>query len=130
MRAICEQARGAIEIVHNGNERSALTALEACRAAGRLGDFIIGTDAPAGSGVQPNGMLRMVTLMASLGACRRSRRSASRPAMSPASGQLDGGRIAVGQPADFVFLDKPQHSSGKDVLEAMALGDIPASAWL
>ncbi len=67
VRAICEQARGAIEIVHNGNERSALTALEACRAAGRLGDFIIGTDAPAGSGVQPNGMLRMVTLMASLG---------------------------------------------------------------
>jgi enamidase len=38
---------------------------------------------------------------------------------------LDGGLIAVGQPADFVFMDKPQHSSGKDLLEAMSLGDIP-----
>ena len=28
-------------------------------------------------------------------------------------------------PADFVFLDKPQHSSGRDLLEAVSFGDIP-----
>ena len=32
-----------------------------------FGDYLVGTDAPAGSGVQPNGMLRMVTLLASFG---------------------------------------------------------------
>ncbi len=125
VRAICEQARGAIEVVHNGNERSALTALEACRAAGRLGDFIVGTDAPAGSGVQPNGMLRMVTLMASLGGLPAEQAICLATGNVARKRKLDGGRIAVGQPADLVFMDKPQHSSGKDVLEAMALGDIP-----
>jgi enamidase len=125
VRALCEQARGALEVVHNGNERSALVALEAVRANGRLGDFLIGTDAPAGSGVQPNGMLRMATLMASLGGLPAEQ------AICLASGNvatkrgLDGGLIAVGRPADLVFMDKPQHSSGKDLLDAMSLGDIP-----
>jgi enamidase len=125
VRALCEQARGALEVVHNGNERSALVALEACRAVGRLKDFLIGTDAPAGSGVQPNGMLRMATLMASVGGLPAEQ------AICLASGNvarkrgLDGGLIAVGQPADLVFMDKPQHSSGKDLLQAMSFGDIP-----
>jgi enamidase len=125
VRALCEQARGALEVVHNGNEKSALVALEACLTAGRLTDLLIGTDAPAGSGVQPNGMIRMVTLLASLGGLPAEQ------AICCASGNiarkrgLDGGLIAVGQPADLVFMDKPQHSSGKDVLAAMSLGDIP-----
>jgi enamidase len=125
VRAICEQATGAIEVVHNGNELSALVALEACRAQGRLRDLLIGTDAPAGSGVQPNGMLRMAVLMASLGGLPAAE------AICLASGnvarrrRLDGGLIAVGRPADLVFMDKPQHSSGQDILDAMSKGDLP-----
>jgi enamidase len=125
VRALCDQARGALEVVHNGNEKSALVALEAVRANGRLKDFLIGTDAPAGSGVQPNGMIRMVTLMASMGGLPAEQ------AICLASGNiakkrgLDGGLIAIGQPADLVFMDKPQHSSGKDLLDAISLGDIP-----
>ena len=42
-------------------------ALDAALEAGRLADVLIGTDALAGSGVQPNGILRMITLLASLG---------------------------------------------------------------
>jgi enamidase len=125
VRTLCDQAKGSLEVVHNGNEKSALVALEACRANGRLKDFLIGTDAPAGSGVQPNGMIRMVTLMASLGGLPAEQ------AMCLASGniakkrRLDGGLITVGYPADFVFMDKPQHSAGKDLLEAISLGDLP-----
>ena len=125
VRAICEQATGAIEVVHNGNELSALVALEACRAQERLKDLLIGTDAPAGSGVQPNGMLRMAVLMASLGGLPAAE------AICLASGNvarrrgLDGGLIAVGRPADLVFMDKPQHSSGQDILDAMSKGDLP-----
>jgi enamidase len=125
VRALCDGAKGSLEVVHNGNEKSALVALEAVRANGRLKDFLIGTDAPAGSGVQPNGITRMVTLMASLGGLPAEQ------AICLASGNiakkrgLDGGLIAVGQPADFVFMDKPQHSSGRDLLEAIGLGDIP-----
>ncbi len=125
VRALCEQARGSLEVVHNGNEKSALVALEACRANGRLKDLLIGTDAPAGSGVQPNGMLRMVTLLASLGGLPAEQAICCATGNTARNRGLDGGLIAIGQPADLVFLDKPQHSSGKDVLDAMVLGDIP-----
>lgn len=125
IRALCRDARGALEVVHNGNEKSALVALEAAQACGRLADFIIGTDAPAGSGVQPNGMLRMITLMASLGGLPAERAVCLATGNVARKRGLSGGLIAPGHPADLVFLDRPQHSSGKTVLEAMSLGDIP-----
>jgi enamidase len=125
VRALCAQAKGALEIVHNGNEKSALVALEAAQANGRLADFLIGTDAPAGSGVQPNGMIRMVTLLASLGGLPAELAICCATGNTARKRGLDGGLIAIGQPADFVFMDKPEHSSGSDVLAAMALGDLP-----
>ncbi|MFN3937062.1 MAG: Enamidase [Gemmobacter sp.] len=125
IRDLCRNATGALEVVHNGNERAALVALEAAGAEGRLADFIIGTDAPAGSGVQPNGMLRMVTLMASLGGvdaaaawCLASGNVARRR-------RLAGGLVAPGQPADLVFMDRPEGSPGADALAAMTQGNIP-----
>jgi len=39
--------------------------------------------------------------------------------------KLDCGIIEVGRAADFVFIDKAQHSAGKDVLQSIALGDLP-----
>jgi enamidase len=125
VRALCDGARGSLEVVHNGNEKSAIVALEACRANGRLKDFLVGTDAPAGSGVQPNGMIRMVTLMASLGGLPAEQAICLASGNIAKKRHLDGGLIAIGQPADFVFMDKPQHSSGKDLLDAISLGDIP-----
>ena len=56
----------AIELVHNGNET---IAIEAARAAMELKcphRVILGTDGPAGSGVQPLGILRMVAQLSSL----------------------------------------------------------------
>jgi enamidase len=38
---------------------------------------------------------------------------------------LDCGLIEVGRAADFVLLDRPQHSAGATLLEAVELGDIP-----
>lgn len=125
IRELVEHASGALEVVHNGNELSALVCLRAVLDAGRLGDMLIGTDAPAGSGVQPNGMLRMVTLLCSLGGI------AAEQAVCLATGNvarkrgLPGGLIAVGQPADLVFLDRPVGSSGQDLPEAISFGDIP-----
>lgn len=125
VRRLVEQAIGAPEVVHNGNERSALVCLEAVQQAGRLADMLIGTDAPAGSGVQPNGMLRMITLLASLGGL------AAEKAFCLATGNVarkrgvEGGMIAPGQPADIVFLDRPDSSSGRDLLQAVSFGDIP-----
>ena len=38
---------------------------------------------------------------------------------------LDCGIIEVGRAADFVLLDRAQHSAGKDLLECVQLGDLP-----
>ena len=67
IRCICEGCKRGLELVHNGNERSALYTLRIAREMGDLSRVILGTDAPAGSGVQPLGILRMVSLLSSLG---------------------------------------------------------------
>lgn len=122
---LCREAKGALEVVHNGNEKAALVALEAAREAGRLADFLIGTDAPAGSGVQPNGMLRMVTLLASLGDLPAEQAWCCASGNVARKRGLTQGIIAPGRPADLVFMDKPGGSAGGDVLGAMAMGNIP-----
>ena len=39
--------------------------------------------------------------------------------------KLDCGLIEVGRAADFVFMDRAQHSAGKNLLESVRLGDLP-----
>ena len=39
--------------------------------------------------------------------------------------QLNCGLIEVGRAADLVFMDKAQHSAGRDLLDSVQLGDIP-----
>ncbi|HHX88708.1 MAG TPA: amidohydrolase family protein [Paracoccus sp.] len=128
VRELCRHATGALEAVHNGNEKSALVALEAALEAGRLGDLLLGTDAPAGSGVQPNGMLRMVTLLASLGGLPAEQAICCATGNISRKRGVEQGLLAAGRPADIVFMDRPDGSAGKDVLEAMAMGNIPGIA--
>ena len=64
---LCESCSSAFEIVHNGNERSAVLALNTARELGKLDQVILGTDGPAGSGVQPLGIMRMVAMLSAFG---------------------------------------------------------------
>jgi len=128
VRELCRHATGALEAVHNGNEKSAIVAMEAALDAGRLGDFLLGTDAPAGSGVQPNGMLRMVTLLASFGGLPAEQAICCATGNITRKRKIDQGMLEAGRPADIVFLDRPEGSAGKNVLEAMAMGNIPGIA--
>jgi enamidase len=122
---LCEQCQAGIEIVHNGNEASALFALRTAGELGQLERVILGTDGPAGSGVQPLGILRMVAMLSALGDV------AAETALCFATGNtarmrdLDCGLIEAGRAADFVILDRAQHSAGKDLLDSIRLGDIP-----
>jgi enamidase len=122
---LCEQASGAIEIVHNGNERAALIALNAAKDLKILERVIVGTDAPAGSGVQPLGILRTVSFLSTFGDLKAEEALCLATGNTARMRNLDAGLIEPGRPADFVFLDRPQHSAGKHVLHAIELGDIP-----
>lgn len=122
---LCENCTAALEIVHNGNERAALLTLNTARELGKLDQVILGTDGPAGSGVQPLGILRMVAMLSSLG------NVAAETAFCFANGntgrrrELDTGLLEVGKAADFVLMDQAQHAPGKNILESIQLGNLP-----
>ncbi len=122
---LCERCHRGIEIVHNGNERAGLLALRTARALGQLERVILGTDGPAGSGVQPLGILRMIALMSSLGDLPAEQAFCLATGNTARMRKLDCGLIEPGRAADFVFLDKAQHSSGKTLLDSIRLGDLP-----
>ncbi len=122
---LCEQCNRGIEIVHNGNGRAALLALRTASELGQLERVILGTDGPAGSGVQPLGILRMIAMLASLGGVTAATAVCFATGNSARLRNLDCGLIEAGRAADFVIMDKAQHSAGKDILESIELGDIP-----
>ena len=122
---LCEKSSRAIEIVHNGNEKVAIAAAQAALALKCPHRVILGTDGPAGSGVQPLGMLRMVALLSSLGGIPAELVFCFATGNTARLRNLNCGLIEVGRAADFVFVDKAQHSAGRDLLDSIALGDIP-----
>ncbi|MBR0663600.1 amidohydrolase family protein [Roseomonas hellenica] len=122
---LCERSSRAIELVHNGNERVAIAAAQAARDLGQLHRLILGTDSPAGSGVQPLGILRMISLLASLGGIRPELAFCMATGNTARLRGLDSGIVEVGRAADLVFLDRAQHSAGRDLLHSVELGDIP-----
>lgn len=125
IRCICEGCRRGLELVHNGNERAALYTLRAARDMGQLERVILGTDGPAGSGVQPLGIIRMVSMLSSLGDVPAEIAFCFATGNTARQRALDCGLIEVGRAADFVAMDKAQHSAGKDFLESIRLGDLP-----
>jgi enamidase len=125
IRCLCEGCKRALEIVHNGNERAALYTLRVARDLNELDRVILGTDAPAGSGVQPLGILRLVSMLSALGNLPAEQAVCLATGNTARMRKLDCGIIENGRAADFVFLDKAQHSAGANLLESIALGDLP-----
>ncbi|MEM7442849.1 MAG: amidohydrolase family protein [Pseudomonadota bacterium] len=122
---LCENCLKGLEIVHNGNERAALLTLNTARELGKLDQIILGTDGPAGSGVQPLGILRMVALLSSLGNVDAATAFCFATGNTARQRELDVGLLEVGYSADFVLMDQAQHAPGKDMLESVQLGNLP-----
>jgi enamidase len=125
IQCLCEQCKRGLELVHNGNERAALVTLRAAKELKQLDRVILGTDAPAGSGVQPLGILRMISMLASLGEVSAETAFCFATGNTAKLRALDCGLIEVGRTADFVFIDRAQHSAGKTLLDSVRLGDLP-----
>jgi enamidase len=125
IRCLCEGCSRGIEIVHNGNELAGLTALRYARELGQLGRVILGTDSPAGSGVQPLGILRMIALLSSVGEMPAETLFCCATGNTARMRNLDCGIIETGRAADLVFMDRAQHSSGTDLLDSVRKGDLP-----
>jgi enamidase len=122
---LCERSQRGLEIVHNGNERIGILTARHARELGCADRVILGTDGPAGSGVQPLGILRMIALLCSMADVPAEEAFCYATGNTARLRHLNSGVIAVGREADLVFMDKAQHSAGRDLLDSVRLGDIP-----
>jgi enamidase len=125
IRRLCEQCGRAVEIAHNGNERAALFAVRTALELKQPERIILGTDSPAGSGVQPLGILRLVSMLSSLGEIDAELAFCFATGNTARMRQLDCGLIEAGRAADFVIMDRAQHSAGGTLLESVRGGDLP-----
>jgi len=94
-----------------------------------LARLVAGTDQPAGSGVQPLGMLRVMASAASLGGIDGA------TAVAIATGNVAklhddaNGVVAPGREADLLVVDSPLGSQASSALEALEIGDTLAVAF-
>ena len=75
--------------------------------------------------MQPLGILRMVSMLSSLGDVPAEIAFCFATGNTARMRKLDCGLIEVGRAADFVLMDKAQHSAGKNLLDSVRLGDLP-----
>ena len=125
IRCLCEGCSRSVELVHNGNELAALFAMRTTFELNQQERIILGTDSPAGSGVQPLGILRMISLLCSLGEIAPEIVFCFATGNTARQRELDCGLIEPGRAADFVIMDRAQHSSGSDILDSIKKGDLP-----
>lgn len=122
---LCESCSRGIEIVHNGNERAGLLAMRTAFEIEQSERVILGTDSPAGSGVQPLGILRMIAMLSSLGNVPAETAFCFATGNTARMRDLNTGLIETGRSADFIILDQAQHAPGKDMLESIQQGNLP-----
>jgi enamidase len=128
--ALCEKSVRALEIVHNGNERAGLLALRTARELNQLHRVILGTDSPAGSGVQPLGIIRMISMLSSLAEIPAEIAVCLATGNTARLRNLNCGLIERGREASFVLIDTAQHTAGKDLLDSIQKGDLPGIAMV
>lgn len=126
LKQICDESIRAIEIVHNGNLKAGLYVLDIAQKRGELDRVVLGTDGPAGSGVQPLGILRTITHLVSLG------NVSVEQAFCFATGNIakfrnldDRGIIEIGRSADLLFIDQATGGAGNGLIESIELGNLP-----
>ena len=75
--------------------------------------------------MQPLGILRMISMLASLGEIPAEIAVCFATGNTAKIRKLDCGVVAPGRAATFVMIDKAQHSAGRNVLESIERGDLP-----
>jgi enamidase len=125
---ILQETQARVEIVHNGNVKAAGEVAALVKRRGEVHRLVVGTDSPAGSGVQPLGMLRTMSWVTALGGLDPAEVAAAATGNVASLHGLNVGIIAAGREADLLVVDAPLGSRAKDALGALAVGDTLAVA--
>ena len=130
VKRLVNETELALEIVHCGNPKVAVDAINLCIEAGALERVIIGNDAPSGTGVIPLGILRVINHLASLTAVKPEEAICMATGNTANLYKLNRGMISEGMEADLVIMDAPMGSVGDDALSAIEAGDVPGIAMV
>lgn len=130
VRQLITQTDIALEIVHCGNPLMAVEAAKLFVENKVLHRVIIGNDAPSGTGVVPLGILRVINHLAGLTPITAAQAICLATGNTARIHKLNRGIIEPGREADFVIMDTPMGSVGKDALAAIAAGDVPGVAMV
>lgn len=122
---LVRQTGYALELVHCGNMKTLVDAVNLGIKYNALERFIIGNDAPSGTGIIPLGILRVISTAASLTALEPEKALCMATGNTARIFNLECGFIREGYPADLTIMDYPMGSVGKTALEAIKAGDVP-----
>jgi enamidase len=113
-----------LEISYAGNYRAAVHVAGRALERDELNRVVLGTDTPAGTGVTPRGILRVMTLVASLGNVPPELAICLATGNTARAHNLDSGFIQAGKPADLVIMGKIQGCQANSHLEVLEMGDL------
>ncbi|MEE8601339.1 amidohydrolase family protein [Euzebya tangerina] len=122
------QTEAAVEVVHNGNVRAARDIAKMMQRSNALDRLVVGTDSPAGTGVVPLGILRVLSWLCALGGLDAGSAIAAATGNTARVRRIDGGLLRVGEVGDIALLDAPIGSHAHDLVGALECGDTPAVA--
>lgn len=128
VRLVLDETGAAIEVVHNGNVRAARDIAHELTERDALDRLVVGTDSPAGTGVVPLGVLRVLSWLCALGGLDAGQAVAAGSGNTMRARGLDGGTVEEGALADLVVVDAPAGSQADDFATTLAIGDTPAVA--
>ena len=130
VKRLVNETELALEIVHCGNPKVAVDAINLCIEASALDRVIIGNDAPSGTCVIPLGILRVINHLASLTQVKPEEAICMATGNTANLYKLNRGMISEGMEADLVIMDAPMGSVGDDALSAIEAGDVPGIAMV
>ncbi len=123
MKKVAESCPAFLELISHGNPKALNYAVGLVRERNELGRLTLGTDSPTGMGIQPLGIIRLVAQISSLNDIPAATALCMATGNTAKAYGLNTGIVKPGKEADFVVMDAPPGSRGKNALEAIECGD-------
>lgn len=119
-----------VDLVRFGNPKALAQIADMVVELGAHRRIILGTDSPTGNGVEPLGMLHLITHLASLTGIKAEEALCMATGNTARTYDLPVGFIEPGKSADLTLIDAPVGSVATEALESFTIGDSPAVAMV
>lgn len=119
-----------IDLVRFGNPKALDQIAQGIVELGAHRRVILGTDSPTGNGVEPLGMLHLITHLASLTGIKAEEAICMATGNTARVYNLPTGVIEPGRAADVALIDAAVGSIAQNAIESFSIGDSPAVAMV